>query len=120
MPTLRATYVSVLRNQPCLSKQLVPSRILNRTSEIENQSKVRKPVGSFGRSAIFVRRSAFETWPSVQGSTQVMRRASKKNGVTIAAPSQVAADLLTSPGRGPNEAEALIEWMREHEDAWRA
>jgi hypothetical protein len=50
----------------------------------------------------------------------VYDRTSKRNGVTIAAPSQVAADLLTSPGRGPNEAEALIEWMREHEDAWRA
>lgn len=50
----------------------------------------------------------------------VYERTSKKNGVTIAAPSQVAADLLTSPGRGPNEAEALIEWMRQREDAWRA
>ena len=26
---------------------------------------------------------------------------------------------MTSPGRGPNEGEALIEWMREHEDEWR-
>ena len=34
--------------------------------------------------------------------------------------SQVAADLLTSPGRGPAEGEALIRWMRENEDAWRA
>lgn len=31
------------------------------------------------------------------------------NGLTIVAPSQVAADLLTSPGRGPNEAEAILE-----------
>jgi hypothetical protein len=29
------------------------------------------------------------------------------------------ADLLTSPGRGRNEAEALIEWMRKNERAWR-
>jgi hypothetical protein len=50
----------------------------------------------------------------------VYERTSKKSGITIAALSQVAADLLTSPGRGPNEAEALMEWMREHEDAWRA
>jgi len=50
----------------------------------------------------------------------VYERTSSKNGVTMAALSQVAADLLTSPGRGPNEGEALIEWMREHEDAWRA
>ena len=50
----------------------------------------------------------------------VFERTSKKSGVTIAAVSQVAADLLTSPGRGPNEAEALMQWMQEHEDAWRA
>jgi len=49
----------------------------------------------------------------------VYERTSTKAGVTIAALSQVAADLLTSPGRGPNEAEALMEWMRDHEDAWR-
>lgn len=47
-------------------------------------------------------------------------RTSQKRGVTVAAISQIAADLLTSPGRGPNEAEALIEWMGEHENVWRA
>jgi hypothetical protein len=50
----------------------------------------------------------------------VYERRSQKSGITIAALSQVAADLLTSPGRGPNEAEALMEWMRDNEDAWRA
>ena len=50
----------------------------------------------------------------------VFERTSVKRGITIAALSQVAADLLTSPGRGPNEAEGLMRWMREHEDAWRA
>jgi hypothetical protein len=49
----------------------------------------------------------------------VTERTSKRDGLTIAAPSQVVADLLTSPGRGPNEAEALIEWMRKNERAWR-
>ena len=39
--------------------------------------------------------------------------------VVVAAPSQVAADLLTSPGRGPQEGEALIEKMKGTEDAWR-
>ena len=39
--------------------------------------------------------------------------------VTAAGPSQVAADLMTSPGRGPQEAEALIEKMKGTEDAWR-
>ncbi len=31
------------------------------------------------------------------------------NGLTLAAPSQVAADLLTSPGRAPSESEAILE-----------
>lgn len=38
----------------------------------------------------------------------------------VAAPSQVAADLLTSPGRGPQEGEALIERMKGAEDDWRS
>ncbi|MBI1787059.1 MAG: hypothetical protein HYR60_05830 [Acidobacteria bacterium] len=50
----------------------------------------------------------------------VYERTSQQKGTTVAAPSQIAADLLTSPGRGPNEAEALMEWMRENEHAWRA
>lgn len=49
---------------------------------------------------------AFErTW--INGST------------TYGALSQVAADLLASPGRAPSEAEALIEWMEGNVDAWR-
>jgi hypothetical protein len=39
--------------------------------------------------------------------------------IVAAAPSQVAADLMTSPGRGPQEADALIERMKGTEDAWR-
>jgi hypothetical protein len=38
---------------------------------------------------------------------------------TYAALSQVGADLLSSPGRAPSEAEALVEWMEGNEDAWR-
>lgn len=49
----------------------------------------------------------------------VYARAWQKDGVTYAAPSQLVADLLTSPGRGPNEAEDLLRWMMENEDAWR-
>jgi hypothetical protein len=33
--------------------------------------------------------------------------------------SQVAADLMTLPGRGPAEAEALLAWMEGREDVWR-
>jgi hypothetical protein len=49
----------------------------------------------------------------------VYERTSQKKGVTVAALSQIAVDLLTSPGRGPNEGEALIEWMRANEHVWR-
>jgi len=33
---------------------------------------------------------------------------------------RAVADLLTGPGRNPSEAEALLEWMKKNEDAWRA
>jgi hypothetical protein len=49
----------------------------------------------------------------------VSERTAARDGVSVAALSQVVADLLTSPGRGPNEAEALMTWMTEHEDVWR-
>lgn len=47
-------------------------------------------------------------------------RARTIEGVLYAAASQVAADLMTSPGRGPEEALALIDWMKEHEGEWRS
>ncbi len=40
-------------------------------------------------------------------------------GLRIAAPTQVAVDLLTGPGRSPSEAENLLTWMQEHVEAWR-
>ncbi len=49
----------------------------------------------------------------------VFERTSTRDGLVYAAPSQVAADLLTSPGRGPGEAEALMSWMERNQDAWR-
>ena len=45
--------------------------------------------------------------------------APEKATATAVAPSQVVADLLTSPGRGPQEAEALIDKMKGTEHAWR-
>ena len=42
-----------------------------------------------------------------------------RNGLSVVAVSQAVADLLTSLGRGPAEAEALIAWMRENERVWR-
>lgn len=49
----------------------------------------------------------------------VFEGSSLRGGLQVVAPSQAAADLLTSPGRGPAEAEALIAWMIENEEAWR-
>ncbi len=49
----------------------------------------------------------------------VFDRTEVDGGVTYASVSQVAADLLTGPGRSPAEAEALITWMRSEEARWR-
>jgi hypothetical protein len=50
----------------------------------------------------------------------VFARSWVEEGIRYAALSQVAADLFTSPGRGPSEAEELIAWMKKNTDAWRA
>lgn len=42
-----------------------------------------------------------------------------KGQYKIAAPAQVAVDLLTGPGRNPAEGEELIEWMARNEVSWR-
>ena len=49
----------------------------------------------------------------------VFDRTRELDGVPFAAPSQVAADLLSGPGRGPSEAQALLDWMQAHEPDWR-
>jgi hypothetical protein len=41
------------------------------------------------------------------------------DGLVVASPSQVAADLLGGPGRAPEEGRVLLEWMEDHESAWR-
>jgi hypothetical protein len=50
----------------------------------------------------------------------VFDRAWEEDGLRFAALPQVAVDLLTSPGRGPAEAEELIDWMEKHESRWRS
>ncbi len=50
----------------------------------------------------------------------VYERYRELDGINYAAPSQNAADLLTSPGHGPSEAEELMEWMARNEGAWRS
>jgi hypothetical protein len=49
----------------------------------------------------------------------VFDRTTKRSGVVCAALPQVAVDLLTGPGRGPEEAEALMTWMAKNVDVWR-
>ncbi len=50
----------------------------------------------------------------------VFERTSVREGLITASPSQVAADLLTGPGREPSEGEELLDWMKRNEDAWRS
>lgn len=44
----------------------------------------------------------------------------QRDGLTIAAPSQVVVDLLTSPGRGPSEAEAMLRQLERAVREWSA
>ena len=46
-------------------------------------------------------------------------RAECDDGITFARVTQVLLDLMTGPGRGPAEAEALLAWMRDKEDIWK-
>lgn len=52
-------------------------------------------------------------------SDERLRAVAGADGVVRCAVSQVAADLLTGPGRGSSESEALIDWMRANESSWR-
>ena len=49
----------------------------------------------------------------------VFDRTEYDEGITHARVTQVLLDLMTGPGRGPAEAEALLEWMRGNEDKWK-
>jgi hypothetical protein len=48
------------------------------------------------------------------------RRTNTFDGLSVAAPSQVAVDLLGGPGRAPEEGRVLIDWMQASESVWRA
>lgn len=62
-----------------------------------------------------------QPFPSAQGrqSLAPFVRTRTIDGLEYVSLSQAVVDLLTSPGRGPAEADALIEWMKANEDAWR-
>lgn len=50
----------------------------------------------------------------------VFERTTTRNRLCVVAASQLAADLLTGPGREPSEGNELLSWMRTTEDDWRA
>ncbi|MEK7721810.1 MAG: winged helix-turn-helix domain-containing protein [Elusimicrobiota bacterium] len=49
----------------------------------------------------------------------VFERTRTVDGIPFAALSQVAVDLMTGPGRGPAEAQTLLDWMQKNESDWR-
>ena len=49
----------------------------------------------------------------------VFDRTEQDEGISYARVTQVAADLMTGPGRGPAEAEGLVKWMEANEEVWR-
>lgn len=57
--------------------------------------------------------------PTTVGDVPFRNATQSKSGYAIAAPAQVAADLLNGPGREPAEGEYLIEWMKANEEQWR-
>ena len=50
----------------------------------------------------------------------VFDRAVDRDGLRCVAPSQLAADLLTGPGREPSQGEHLLKWMEKNEHVWRS
>ena len=50
----------------------------------------------------------------------VYDRTTKIDGLTLTAPTQIVADLLTGSGRMPAEGEELLAWMKDNERVWRA
>jgi hypothetical protein len=51
--------------------------------------------------------------------TAAFERTQLLDGTVIVSPSQAAVDLLTAPGRGPEEGRVLLDWMVRNESDWR-
>ena len=49
----------------------------------------------------------------------VFERTQCAGGITYTRVTQVLTDLMKGPGRGPAEAEGLLEWMRDNEETWK-
>ena len=50
----------------------------------------------------------------------VFARTVARDGLRCVAPSQLAVDLLTGPGREPSQGEEMLSWMERNERAWRS
>ncbi len=48
-----------------------------------------------------------------------VERLEHTDGIAYARVTQVLLDLMTGPGRGPAEAEAILEWMKDNEERWK-
>lgn len=57
--------------------------------------------------------------PRTADAVPFVNTVSSGAGYPVAAPPQVAADLLNGPGREPVEGEYLIEWLKVNERQWR-
>lgn len=49
----------------------------------------------------------------------VFDRTLERDDLRCVAPSQLAVDLLTGPGREPSQGEEILVWMKVNEDVWR-
>ena len=50
----------------------------------------------------------------------VFDRTVERGGLRCVAPSQLAVDLLTGPGREPSQGEQMLKWMERNEHVWRS
>ena len=50
----------------------------------------------------------------------VFDRTVDRDGLRCVAPSQLAVDLLTGPGREPSQGEQMLKWMEKNEHVWRS
>jgi hypothetical protein len=96
-------------------------------------ASMRAPVAPIKLAMLYVEdsriaASALDVRPAEVGGNVVMlvprdalplEGTTRENDLVLAAPSQVAVDLLTGPGRSASEAEAFIDWMKDNENAWR-
>ena len=84
------------------------------TVYVESPERVAREMGLIpaetGANVLLIGVSEADEW---------LRSGTGGDGVVRCSVSQVAADLLTGPGRGSSEGEALIAWMRANEASWR-